>query len=155
MRQGTRFESFEFADLPHLNGGTGDLSAHDMEALPRVALEFHQRLTHLPIGAWANVASDDAHGSHASARDPDARARHRLRRVMNARPATVARVRCRIEDTMAAADGFVSRSVMPRMQRVALTAALALVARSELPTEDFRRLYRPFEDLIPERELPA
>lgn len=155
MRQGTHFESFEFADLPDPGGVSGGVPAHDVEALPRVALEFHQRLTHLPIGVWANVASDDAQGTHTPDRDPDARARHRLRRVMDGQPATVARVRRRIEDTMEAADGFVSRSAIPRMQRVALTAALALVARADLPAEDFHRLYRPFADLIPERELPA
>lgn len=155
MRQETHLEAFGFADIPGQGGGAGEVPAHDVEALPRVALEFHQRLTHLPIGIWASVASDDAHGAHAPDPDPDAKARHRLRRVMDGQPATVARVRRRIEDTMAAADGFVSRSAMPRMQRVALTAALALVARADLPAEDFHRLYRPFADLIPERELPA
>lgn len=135
--------------------GQAGAYTHDLPALPEVALRFHQRLTHVPLGAWAEVASRDANGEHVPMRDPDACARRRLRRVMDAYPATVVRVRRRIDDTIAAADGFVSRPMIPRMQRVALTAALALVARSQLAAEDFQRLYRPFVDLIPDREFPA
>ena len=126
-----------------------------LSALPEVALLFHQRLMHVPIGKWAEVAAGDANGEHASSRDPDTRARHRLRHVMDKHPETVVRMRRRIDDTIDSAEGFVSNRMLPRMKRVALTAGLALVARSQLAADDFARLYRPFEDLIPERELPA
>lgn len=159
MSRSTRFMSPEFPDrssAPLHNGSSRGEDVHaGLSALPEVALHFHQRLMHVPIGKWAEVAADDANGDHASSRDPDARARHRLRRIMDEYPDTVVRMRRRIEDTIDSAEGFVSRRMLPRMKRVALTAGLALVAKSQLASDDFARLYRPFEDLIPERELPA
>lgn len=155
----TRFMSPGLSNHSGSAGSSGseqeESSLSFLSALPAVALHFHQRLTHVPIGRWAEVAAGDANGEHASSRDPDTRARHRLRDVMDKHPETVVRMRRRIDDTIDSAEGFVSDKMLPRMKRVALTAGLALVARSQLPAEDFARLYRPFEDLIPERELPA
>lgn len=160
MRRPARFLSPDVPDRDVPIGAAGaarfaDTRAVDLPELPPVARHFHRRLLHVPLGVWAERAARDANGEHVPLPDPDTSARKRLRRLMDEHPAVVAQVRRRIADTVAAADGFVESRVIPRMERVALTAALALVARDALGDEEFQRLYRPFADLIPERELLA
>lgn len=126
---------------------------------------FHQRLLHLPLGRWVEVALSDPHAERAPddcliAASPsdvlqDAAARARLRAVLDQRPALVSQIRQRVVATAAAARGFTSDAVVSRMTRVALCAALAIIARPDLEDDEFERLYRPFERLIPVNELPA
>lgn len=114
---------------------------------------FTLRLQKLPIGEWVELAARDANAEHVEPGEPDARARRRLRRIMDAHPHVVVRLRERISFTLAAADGFAPPSLLPRMHRVALTAALALAARHELAPGDFLRLYRPFAPVVPVEQL--
>ncbi len=142
-------------------------AAKDHHGYGAAARGFHQRLLHLPLGRWVEVAMTDPHADRAPvdelvrfgelvddvARDAEARAR--LRAVLDAYPAMVAQIRARVASTAAAARGFTSDDIVSRMTRVALCASLAIVARPDLADDEFARLYRPFERLIPINELPA
>jgi len=55
----------------------------------------------------------------------------------------------RVDELVSVAEGFVAPGTTARMKKVALTAALALVARPDLSEEDFEWLYAPFADTIP------
>lgn len=125
--------------------------------IPVSVMRFSERLRHLPLGIWAELADrvgqrrtdDGATGVDASA----AAARHRLRQVVDDMPGAVTRVRGRIHELIACAEGFFRPDVLLRMKKVALTAALALTARPHLAPEEFDRLYEPFAAVIPLEDL--
>jgi len=125
-----------------------------LDAMPRDLLGFYERLRHIPLGVWAAAAAtptatDVAPGGTATD------ARHRLRQIVDGMPHVAAQSRRRVLDLVAAAEGFVHPSVLARMKKSALTAALALVARPALDEDDFAQLYGPFATLIPPHALAA
>lgn len=138
------------ADSPETHGTHGVHGG----ALPAIALEFTDRLRHLPLGAWADAAGA-APPADAHDQAPAAAARARLRVIADDMPSVVIQLRARVNNVVGAAEGFVHQSAVGRMKKTALTAGLALVARPALGEEDFARLYAPFADLIPARELDA
>lgn len=124
--------------------------------IPVSVMRFSERLRHLPLGIWAELAdrvgqrTDDG----AMVVDPNsAAARRRLRQVVDDMPGAVTRVRGRIHELIACAEGFFRPDVLLRMKKVALTAALALTARPHLAPEEFDRLYEPFSAVIPLEDL--
>jgi hypothetical protein len=122
-----------------------------------IVLAFYQRLRRLPLGLWADAARPAAAlpGVARAAQLPGKHARAQLREVMNARPRTVARHRRRVQHAVAVAEGIVDGPAAMRMKKVTLAAALALTARPLLPEDVFARLYAPFAELIPLRDLSS
>lgn len=145
-------DAHEWTTVPapsvELNGGAADEST--------VLREFFARLRKVPLSAWINAAVPlaDVRGSDDFESDSTARARARLREIMDRMPAGVSLAKARVQDYIAVAEGFVPHGVVSRMKRVALTAALALIARPHLSRSEFERLYGPFANLIPADELP-
>ena len=121
-------------------------------SLPPVAMAFCERLRHLPIGTWADAVqlSTAAPPGGVAA---TAAARVRLRDVMNDLPVVTTQLRRRVADLAAVAERFVRPPTVARMQKAALTAVMALVARPRLGSEEFGRLYAPFATIIPAHEL--
>jgi hypothetical protein len=125
--------------------------------IPVSVLRFSDRLRHLPLGIWAELAERIGQ-AHADDGAPIATielavARHRLRQVADGMPSAVTRVRGRILEMVSCAEGFFRPEVLLRMKKVALTAALALAARPYLAPEEFNRLYEPFAAVIPLEDL--
>lgn len=150
----------EYHNGQDLLGISGEHTLHELGPLVR---GFYQHLRRLPLGIWAKLAEDpelddaehpfllraDEHRSSS----PDRRARARLRQIIDEMPGAAAQVRARVHGLVAVADGFVHPRAVARMRKVALTAALALVARPKLTEEEFGLLYRPFARAIPLNEL--
>ena len=118
--------------------------------------EFFTRLRKVPLSAWIDAAVPfaDVRGDDEFESEPTAAARARLRAIVDRMPAGLTLAKSRVQDYAAVAEGFAPHGVVSRMKRVALTAALALLARPHLSTSDFDRLYKPFSALIPVEELP-
>ena len=132
---------------------------------------FFARLRKVPAEAWAAAAAHDAHiNVHEETRRPgdgepvgdimydleaDQLARANLREAMETMPDVARRIRHRIDDDLSILDGIASRTATARMCRAARLAALALAARPMLSPSDFERLYRPFDNLIPQVTLPV
>ncbi|HUF28163.1 MAG TPA: hypothetical protein VMM18_14400 [Gemmatimonadaceae bacterium] len=121
---------------------------HDETALLQ---HFFTRLHHVPLADWIEAAVPTADGTFVDRYESDeARAaRRRLRDIADRYPAAVNLARARVQHFVTAAEGFTAPSIVARMKRVALTAALALVARPHLSRDDFELLYGPFATLIP------
>ena len=114
----------------------------------RVVIRFCERLRHLPLGVWADLASAaPVLGNGVSS------ARERLRDRVDSLPGVVTHVTPRIQELAAVAEEFVPPAVSARMKSTALTAALALLVRDQLSSEDFNTLYGPFAQAIPVSEL--
>ena len=146
------------------------MSANRMQVrygtMTRQVLAFYSRLSKLPLDDWSSV-------SHTMPRvraspvdifvamtEPDddsleaaAAARARLRAVMDTMPGALARAKNRVRSISGVAEGLVADGTLARMQRVALIAVLALIARPHLSADDFDCLYRPFATLIPVDDL--
>ena len=121
-----------------------------------VLREFFTRLRKVPLSAWIDAAVPyaDTRGEDDFESEPTSVARARLRAIVDRMPAGLTLAKARVQDYAAVAEGFAPHGVVSRMRRVALTAALALIARPHLSQADFERLYRPFSALIPVDELP-
>lgn len=118
--------------------------------------EFFTRLRKVPLSSWIDAAVPfvDVRGDDDFESEPTAAARARLRAIVDRMPAGLTLAKSRVQDYAAVAEGFAPHGVVSRMKRVALTAALALLARPHLSKADFDRLYKPFSALIPVEELP-
>ena len=80
--------------------------------------------------------------------------RRRLHESIESMPVVARRIRQRINSDLAVFEGMMPASAVQRMRRAAHLAAFALAAWPLLSSDDLRRLYRPFADLIPPpREL--
>ena len=121
-------------------------------------VRFLNSLRTTPASTWLEVAAsapseDDAIGERTVAplleEQADYAARRRLHAVLDSMPAVVRRIRNRVNNDLAVFDGIVPVTAMQRMRRVAHLAAFAVAARPNISAEDFRRLYRPFLQLIP------
>lgn len=127
--------------------------------IPLSVQRFSERLRHMPLGVWAelaervNVHLADAPASREA--NASAAARARLREIADQMPGAVVRVRGRVLELIACAEGFLRPDVLVRMKKVALTAAIALAARPQLASEEFDRLYAPFASAIPLEDLAA
>lgn len=127
--------------------------------IPLSVQRFSERLRHMPLGVWAelaervNVHLADAPASREASASAAARAR--LREIADEMPGAVVRVRGRVLELISCAEGFLRPEVLVRMKKVALTAAIALAARPQLASEEFDRLYAPFASAIPLEELAA
>ena len=121
-----------------------------------VLREFFTRLRKVPLSAWIDAAVPfaDVRGEDDFESGPTAAARARLRAIVDRMPAGLTLAKARVQDYAGVAEGFAPHGVVSRMKRVALTAALALIARPHLSKSDFERLYKPFSSLIPVNELP-
>ena len=121
-----------------------------------VLREFFARLRKVPLSAWIDAAVPfaDVRGEDDFESEPTAAARARLRAIVDRMPAGLTLAKERVQDYAAVAEGFAPHGVVSRMKRVALTAALALLARPLLSQAEFDRLYKPFSALIPVEELP-
>lgn len=133
--------------VEHAGGGADDNT---------VLREFFTRLRRVPLSAWIDAAVPfaDVRGEDDFESEPTAAARARLRAIVDRMPAGLTLAKARVQDYVAVAEGFAPHGVVSRMKRVALTAALALIARPYLSPADFERLYKPFAALIPVSELP-
>jgi hypothetical protein len=139
------------------------LTTHDVPIrsaeIPVSVQRFSERLRHLPMGMWAELSERTGQTSVADARvaahdaNAGAVARRRLREVANSMPGAVVRVRGKILEMVACAEGFVRPDVIARMKKVALTAAIALTARPHLAPDEFDTLYEPFAGAIPLADL--
>ena len=124
------------------------------------AVAFLERLRRLPLGVWADAAArlDDEGGlatdDGVSTPVTDA-ARARLRQLVDRTPTVAARVRRRVHDLVAVAQGFLHPREVARMKKAALTAALAVHVRPALRPDEFARLYAPFAALVPLETLDA
>ena len=126
---------------------------------------FLGRLRRIPADAWFRSASSDDHiraklhptglDSHQLEARSDELARARLREIMDTMPAVARRIRRRIDEELTNLDGITTVATLTQMRRAARLAACALAARPFLAPEDFERLYRPFQPLVPPAELPA
>lgn len=124
---------------------------------------FLARLRRIPADAWFHSASSDAHirarlHPDVSERsrleeEEDALARGRLRGAMDRMPGVARRIRRRIDEELSNLDGITTVGTLTQMRRAARLAACALAARPLLTADDFERLYRPFESLVPPSEL--
>jgi hypothetical protein len=129
---------------------------------------FLGQLKRVPVQAWHYAAQSDPHieGGEASPddtawgaanaafdTDADRAARARLRDAMETMPHAARRIRRRIDHELAALEGIVSATAVTCMRRAARLAACAVAARPLLSADDFARLYRPFEALIPLHRL--
>ena len=135
-------------------------------SMTRHVLAFYARLARLPLDDWSGVSQAVARVRatldelEVAVAEPDAEsleaaaaARARLRVVMDALPGPLTRAKRRVRGIASVAEGIVAPGAQARMERVALIAVLALIARPHLSAEDFELLYRPFSSLIPLREL--
>jgi hypothetical protein len=136
--------------------------------MTRQVLGFYARLARLPLDDWSSVSHPVARVRATPAElevaiaEPDAEslesvaaARARLRAVMDTLPGPLTRAKRRVRGIIGVAEGIVPPSAQARMQRSALIAVLALIARPHLSEEDFELLYRPFASLIPLDELQS
>ena len=147
MNDATDRTTVPAASLEHAGGDADDNT---------VLREFFTRLRKIPLAAWIDAAVPfaDVRGDDDFESEPTAAARARLRAVVERMPNGLTLAKARVQDYAAVAEGFAPHGVVSRMKRVALTAALALIARPHLSRGDFERLYRPFATLIPANELP-
>lgn len=120
-----------------------------------VVLPFLVRLKRIPLAAWMRASLPLADGPAEDDFDSplSAAARARLRAIVEHMPSGVKFARARVYDYVSVAEGFAPPAIVMRMKRVALTAALALLARPHLSAAEFERLYGPFMNLIPPSEL--
>lgn len=133
--------------------------------LPPLVRAFVERLRHVPLRAWAELAEEadpgalDAPDRHHALADraptPLDGARARLRSLVDETPGHAALVRRRVLELTAAAEGFVHPATVALMKEAALTAALALSVRPSLAPGDFEELYGPFAAVLPLAELEA
>ena len=127
--------------------------------IPVSVKRFSERLRHLPLGVWAELADRIDYVRHADLptysedHNAVAAARARLREVADGMPGAVTRVRGRVLELVSCAEGFFRPDTLRRMKKVALTAAIALTARPQLAQEEFERLYEPFSGVIPLEDL--
>src|SRR5690606_12902037 len=131
-----------------LNAATDANGIPDRSAPTRLVVRFCERLRHLPLGVWAELAT-----SEPSARPITAGALKRLHARLDRLPGVNTRVSNRVYELVAVAEEFVPSPTARRMKAAALTAALALLVREQIPDEDFRTLYEPFARTIPVAEL--
>ena len=143
-----------------------DLSGQSEEAYGAMTAEvaaFLARLRRIPADSWFHSASEDAHIRARLQPDramrgrldvqEDALARGRLRGAMDRMPGVARRIRRRIDEELTNLDGITTVGTLTQMRRAARLAAFALAARPLLSPDDFARLYRPFESLVPPAEL--
>lgn len=126
------------------DGSSNGVSTGDADPGTRIVVRFCERLRHLPLGVWAD-ASERVERADSLARA----ARGRLRQTVERMPWAKGHVTPRVNELVSVAEGFVAPGTTARMKKVAVTAALALVARPDLSDEDFKWLYAPFADTIP------
>lgn len=117
--------------------------------------QFFSGLRRLPLDAWAR-------GSRSVRIDPQGRAeepmelkaaRAKLRLALDRMPRALGRAKGRVKDIIEVASDFTDTKVTcAAMQRVAITAVLALIARPYLAEDEFAMLYGPFAELIPIEE---
>lgn len=148
----------------------GDAAAAQPDSLGTLSAEvttFLGRLRRIPADDWFRAASADGHiraklqpndiAVPLPTRRRDARedqlARARLRDVMDRMPAVARRIRRRIDEELTILDGIATVGTLTQMRRAARLAACAIAARPFLSAEDFERLYRPFDSLIPASDL--
>ncbi len=110
-------------------------------------LGFYNRLRHLPLESWIDIAA------RAEVDDGLAPAASAVEAAASTVPGAVHRVRRAVEGIASGASAFAHPADVARMARVATSAALALVARSELEPHTFDRVYGPFADVIPTEGL--
>lgn len=120
-----------------------------------VLLPFFERLKRMPLATWmrAGMPLADGPAEHDFDSPMSAAARARLRAIVDHMPSGVRLARSRVHDYVAVAEGFAPPAIVLRMKRVALTAALALLARPHLSPAEFERLYGPFMRLIPPNQI--
>ena len=127
-------------------------------------VRFLHQLRRIPAATWLRVAAktpleDDGHADRLASpvldEQVDYAARRRLRAVLEPMPAVVRRIRARVNNDLAVFEGILPDVAAQRMRRAANLAAFALAAQPELSPDDFRRLYRPFIDLIPPPPIPS
>lgn len=114
--------------------------------------QFFSRLTRMPLDAWARVAESVRLDPQGRSDEPEElkAARAKLRLAMDRFPRALGRAKSRVQDIAeVAADFTETKHLSAAMQRVALTAVLALIARPYLSEEEFALLYGPFATLIP------
>ena len=116
---------------------------------------FFAALRRLPLKTWMAVASLTWRAPESPFTEgPEYRlSRRRLRKVLDGMPWIVGWVRSQVHDVVEVATAFIPGTAPRPLGRVALVAALALVARPYLSDTDFARLYEPFAGLIPPDEL--
>lgn len=130
------------------NAASAADSSLDTTIPARTVVRFYARLRKLPLGVWAELADTEP-----SARAISAAALKRLHARLDRLPGISTRVNRRVHELTAVAEEFVPAAAASRMKRVALSAALALLVREQIPEEDFRTLYEPFATVIPVAEL--
>ena len=138
--------------------GTGAAAGSACSAsLPAPAVEYLRRLRGLPLYAWAGAAraveTIRAQGNTEDDARTTAAAHAALRDTVEAIPGLAIHMRRCVDNLAAIAETCLDAEDTVRMQRAALCAALAVAARAELGEQLFRRLYAPFEPLIPSEEL--
>ncbi len=145
-----------------------DMSGQPEEGFGAMTAEvtaFLARLRRIPAESWFHSASSDAHilarlqpdrgmGSGLDVQE-DALARGRLRGAMDRMPGVARRIRRRIDEELTNLDGITTVGSLTQMRRAARLAAFALAARPLLSPDDFARLYRPFDSLVPPADLPG
>ena len=121
-------------------------------------VQFLNNLRMTPASSWLEVAAtapieDEPIGDRTITplleEQVDYAARRRLHAVLESMPAVVRRIRNRVNNDLAVFEGIMPSAAMQRMRRAAHLAAFAVAARPHISADDFRRLYRPFIQLIP------
>lgn len=117
----------------------------------QILQRFLNHLRRLPLESWMRIAESAPMALTDRAEEPEEvrAARVRLRAVMDTMPVALRQAKRRVHDIADATAGFTPRTLNASMKRVALTAALALVARPYLFENDFAALYAPFSEAIP------
>lgn len=142
--------SFEARPVPAPPGTCG-------ASLPAPATEYLRRLRTLPLYAWAGAARavevTRGHGHGDDDARTNAAAHAALRDTVESIPGLAIHVRRCVDNLGEIAGTCVDAADTARMKRAALCSALAVATREELGESLFRRLYAPFEPLIPAEEL--
>ena len=124
--------------------------------LPAPAIEYLRQLRKLPLYAWAGAARA-VEAARAQHHDDDARtdaaAHAALRDTAESIPGLAAQLRRCVDNLGEIAGSCLDGADTARMQRAALCAALAVATRAQLGESLFRRLYAPFEPVIPAEAL--
>ena len=127
--------------------------------MPGPAVEFLRRLRGLPLYAWAGAARAVEAIREQGDTDDDARttaaAHAALRDTVESVPGLAIHLRRCVDNLVEIAETCLDGADVTRMQRAALCAALAVATQDQLGESLFRRLYAPFEPLIPAGDLRA